>query len=301
VFATLAQVLVPAVLHEHPASYEDLRQLLDSFRGNSPEKSALDAAWRDAEARIAGKPLWQALGGTRDKVRVTPVIWPQPIIEHLFSYVAEAMQANCEPVTIKLRPGWGLEVIRALREVLSNADVSVDFDGTASLDQRDLLFRLQDYRVGPIEQPLDADDLVGHAMLQEALRTRIRLDQSITSVARATQAIDLGACGEIRVRLEHVGGLAPALDIAKVCEESDRYCGCTVGVTARTEVGLRHALALASHERFDDGLEIEGPRGENEPFKPYAPLWIQPGIGVEPSESMCSRMILSNIRLTPDP
>ena len=36
-----------------------------------------------------------------------------------------------------------------------------------------MFYRLEDFFLDSIEQPLPADDLVGHAMLQESLRTPI--------------------------------------------------------------------------------------------------------------------------------
>ena len=45
-----------------------------------------------------------------------------------------------------------------------------------------------------IEQPLDDGDLLDHAALQKELETPICLDESITGLHAARQALDLGSC-----------------------------------------------------------------------------------------------------------
>lgn len=282
--AFLEHCAAPAIVDGAVESAEALSEHLNRFRGHSLAKGAVDCAWRDLAARREGKPLWQALGGSRQSTAFTRPFGVRPSIDELLAEISAAVQGGASKITLKLRPGWGIDVVRAVRDAFATLAIRVDFDGTATLDQRDLLFRLQDYQVAAIEQPLDADDLVGHAMLQEELRTPVCLDQSVTSPSRARMALDLGSCREIRVRADYCGGLTAALDIAAACREAD--AACLVGCRAGSEVGLRHAAALAMLDAFNPGVELDGGAlvDEGTPWPERIDAWREPGIGVTPDE-----------------
>ena len=66
-------------------------------------------------------------------------------------------------------------------------------------------------------EPLPADDLVGHAMVQESIRTPVCLDESVTTPEQAEQAIDLGACRMMNLKPDRLGGLPD-----RSCRERDR-------------------------------------------------------------------------------
>ena len=92
--------------------------------------------------------------------------------------------------------------------------------GCARLAQRDMFFRLDDFFLERIEQPLPADDLVAHAMLQQQIRTPISLDQSITTLDRLEQAVDLVSCRQVRLDPQRVGGITPTLALAEACRKA---------------------------------------------------------------------------------
>jgi O-succinylbenzoate synthase len=135
-------------------------------------------------------------------------------------------------------------MLRAVRQAFPSEPFAIDCDGTCSLGQQEMFYRLEDFFLKFIEQPLPADDLVGHAMLQEGLRTPIVLDQSITSLARAEQAIDLGSSKMIRIDVARVGGITPALAIRKACQAANIPCG--VGGGPHSAVAASAAAALAA-------------------------------------------------------
>src|SRR5262249_42512240 len=125
---------------------------------------------------------------------------------------------------LKFRPQSGVEAIRAVRQQFPTQSIAIDCDGLATLADREMFYRLEDFFLDAIEQPFPPDDLVAHAMLQESMRTAIVLDQGVTSPGRAEQAIDLGSCRRIRIDLGRVGGITPALAIRKLCQEADVPC-----------------------------------------------------------------------------
>lgn len=255
VFALAKRHLAPLVLGAQITSPAEFTTAAAPLRGHGAAKCAIDVALHDLAARAAGEPLWKSLGATECHIQSCPAIGQFATIDELIAELETLTAAGQSEFTLQLRPGWGIEVVRAVRETFPTVKLRVDFNGTATLEQRDLLFRLQDYMIEAIEQPLDADDLVGHAMLQEALRTNIALDQSIRSPWRVQQAVDLGACREVRLRAEHVGGLTPALQVAAICAEQNMSV--LVGSGAATVIGLRQAIALAAAIGPESMVELE--------------------------------------------
>lgn len=105
-----------------------------------------------------------------------------------------------------------------------------------------------------IEQPLAHDDVVDHARLQSQIRTPICLDESITSVARTRQAIELGSCRYVNIKPGRVGGLTNALAIHDLCQTAG--IPCWVGGMLESAVGARLCIALAMLDNFTYPADI---------------------------------------------
>lgn len=254
VFTLLSRWIAPSLVGAAIDPANDLEQHLSRFRGNSFAKGALDCAWWDLEARRQEKTLAACLGATRRAVGHGVSLAEYETVDALLEAIGQALTAGATHVTLKLGPAWELEVIRAVRQVFPLEPIRVDFGGVGSLDRRDLFFRLEDFSLAALEQPLDLDDLIGHAMLQETLRTSICLDESITSAERAAQAIDLGACRAMNIQPDSAGGLTQAMAIRDAAREKN--IGLTVAAGPRTGVGAAAALALAMLEGFDATLDV---------------------------------------------
>ena len=132
--------------------------------------------------------------------------------------------------------------------------LQIDCEGGLNLGQTDMLYRLEDFSLAMIEQPLPADDLVGHAMVQQSLRTPICLDESIATVAQAEMAIELQSCKYVNLKPGRVGGLTPAVAIHDLCHEA--CIPCYVGAMPQTTVAARHGLALAAKPNCTDPADF---------------------------------------------
>jgi len=99
-----------------------------------------------------------------------------------------------------------------------------------------------------VEQPLDHDDLVDHAKLQEKMRTPICLDESITGIRRAEHALDMESCRMINIKIGRVGGYSQALAIHDLCYSREVPVWC--GGMLESGVGRAHNIALASLPGF---------------------------------------------------
>lgn len=293
-FAVLRDWLAPALKGHAIDSGDAIAERLSPFGGNQYAKAALDTAWWDLKARSENKPLHQLLQGKREAVELGISLDRSETIDELLDAMRAAFADGFARIELKMRPGWDIGMINVVRQEFGTETLHVDIEGAMTLSNMETLCRLDDFMLAMVEQPLMADDLVGHAMVQEALRTPICLEESIVSVEHVEMALDLKSCQFINLGIGRVGGLTPAVAIHDACHE---HCTpCRVGAPLQSAVGLRLGLALAAKENFSYPTDWIDPADVFEFDLADAPslaraaddgplsaqLWTEPGIGVDP-------------------
>ena len=88
-------------------------------------------------------------------------------IDEFLAQIAAAGEAGFARIKLKFRPGWDVRMVDFVRKECPTQTIHIDCEGGLHLGQTDMLYRLEDFMLAMIEQPLPADDLVGHAMVQE--------------------------------------------------------------------------------------------------------------------------------------
>src|SRR6185295_7882275 len=146
-------------------------------------------------------------------------------------------------IKLKIKPGWDLDVVAGVRQRYPDILLSVDANCAYSITDNDCLKALDEFGLLMIEQPLGNDDLIDHAKLQSSLTTPICLDESITSPARARQALDIGSCQIINIKIGRVGGYSQALAIHDLCYERNIPVWC--GGMLESGIVRAHNIALA--------------------------------------------------------
>ncbi len=177
VFSCVREWLAPLVVGKLADSGSALQELMSQVRGNQFAKAALDAAWWDLDARLQDKPLHRAVGGEREAIEVGVGFDRMEHIDDLIDAVRRAFEAGFPRVELKFRPGWDIQMLNIMRHEFPVETIHIDCDAGLRLDHMEILQRLDDFRLALVEQPLPADDLVGHAMVQESLRTPLCLDE----------------------------------------------------------------------------------------------------------------------------
>jgi O-succinylbenzoate synthase len=223
-----------------------VQQRLGQFIGNSLAKGALDTAWWNLQAKQTGKPLPSLLGGRIKEIPISLEMPPSDSIDKLLAAMQAARDRGIARFHLQLRPGWDIEVLRAVRQCFPAQTMSVGCGGQLTLDKRDFFFRLEDFHLAYIEQPLDADDIVGHAMVQESLRTPIALRHSVNSADRVRQAIDLGAARQLVIEPGRAGGPTQSMEILAIAREAKLPCA--IATRPQTIVAAALDQALCSIE-----------------------------------------------------
>jgi len=243
----LRQALVPTLLRD---GCDDPMTLCDSWarwRGNPMAKSALELAVWDCHARQLDRPLRTLLGGERTEIPVGASLGMNTIPETLES-VARHVGQGYKRIKLKIEPGWDVDLLSAVRADFPAIELTVDANSAYTLDDLEVLRKIDQFGLHYIEQPLHWDDLTDHATLAPQLETPLCLDETLTSPARTKAAIDLGACAVVNVKVGRVGGLAATKRIHDLCvaRRVPMWCGGML----ETGIGRAHNIHVATMPGF---------------------------------------------------
>ncbi|UOF90654.1 o-succinylbenzoate synthase [Fodinisporobacter ferrooxydans] len=249
VWYMLENFLIPALRHVELFHPDELEPVFANIRRNFMAKAALEGAIWDLYCKQQGIPLSRALGGTKTEIAVGVSIGIQPTTKQLLETVEKHLAEGYKKIKIKIKPGYDVEPIRAIRKQFG-ADVPLmaDANSAYSLDDVPLLQQLDEYGLLMIEQPLSHDDIIDHARLQAQLQTPICLDESIHTVADARKAVELCSCKIINIKIGRVGGLTAAKRIHDYCQEQNVPVWC--GGMLEAGVGRAHNIAITSLSNF---------------------------------------------------
>lgn len=240
----------PALLQRHKVEHAAATSVaLAPVRGNRMALAAIETAVWDLEARLAGKPLWRHLGGTQGEIACGVSIGLQATTTELIEKVAREIESGYQRIKIKIAPGRDIALVEAIRAKFPTITLSVDANSAYDFARdADTLRRLDDYNLLMIEQPLAAGDLLDHAKLQREISTPICLDESITRLADARHALEIGACRIINIKLGRVGGHAEAGAIAEFARAHDTPVWC--GGMLEAGIGRAHNIAMSTIAGF---------------------------------------------------
>lgn len=239
--------LAPILLQnkiEHPSQ---VTKLFSKVKRNHMAKAGLEGAVWDIYGKQQQLPLATAIGGKRNKIPVGVVVGiaePKAMLGQIASYLEEGY----ERIKIKISPQNDVEIIQKIREEFPNVPLMADANGSYTLQEIELLKRLDEYHLMMIEQPFGERGFMGHAQLQKLISTPICLDESIHSLADVKLAIALGSCQLINIKSGRVGGITEAIAIHDYCMEHHIPVWC--GGMLETGIGRAHNIALATLPNF---------------------------------------------------
>jgi len=220
-----------------------------AVRGHRMALGGLEAAMWDLEARRNGVPLWKQIGGgARQKIPCGVSIGIQESVDALLKTIDGELASGYQRIKIKIKPGWDVLVVNEVRKRFPQTRLMVDANSAYTLADSDRLRQLDEFYLMMIEQPLAHDDIVDHADLQAKLATPICLDESIRTAQHAEQAIRLGACRIINIKLGRVGGFAEACRIHDIAVKAGIPVWC--GGMLESGIGRAHNIALSTLPGF---------------------------------------------------
>jgi O-succinylbenzoate synthase len=254
VFALTKEILARQIVGREIESAEELLMVLGPFKGNPFAKAGLETAFWVLKAKLAGKPLHRVLGGRSHPVAVGADFGVQDSIGILLKKMQLAVDSGYPRIKLKFRLGWDIEVLKAVRNAFPDVTVHIDCNAAFTLKHLPLFKKVDRFELAMIEQPLHHTDLLDHATLQRHLETPICLDESITDLKSAEQAIQLHSCRYMNIKSGRVGGLRNAVLIHNLCEEAG--IPCWVGGMLESAVGSGVSAELATLPNFKYPADI---------------------------------------------
>ena len=260
--------------------------------------SALEAAMWDALGRRTGMPLWALWGGLwRDRVAASAYIFvndPAKVAEAAKRFLDDGFETF--KIKIGVSPESDLPLVEAVKTVAGARDVRADVNGawTPGTARRQMA-KLAPYDLAYVEQPLEMDDLAGHAELRKCQTVPIALDESAYTLSDVGNIVRAGAADVVLLDPHEAGGLWQVVKQAAVCES----VGIPVTLHSGGELALSQAayvhlaaaipnmtLAIDTEQTYlADDIATDGPKLVRGGFA----VPDRPGLGVEPDLDRLAR------------
>jgi L-alanine-DL-glutamate epimerase-like enolase superfamily enzyme len=296
------QRAAPAVRGLDPEEPETVRQAVLSTDEPSEEllmaASAYDIALWDIRAKDAGLPLYDLLGGRRDRVQTyaSGDLWRETAPEAIRTAIGKHIDAGFRAVKMRIggAPNASAEVARvdAARDAAGDditilADVNQGWTPETAIDMADAMIP---YRLGWIEDPVHHTDVDGLARVAEEVEVPICAGEHCFSADAAAELLDRKAVRVLMIDVQRVGGVTEWLKIAKMAAAqgvpvtSHLTPEVSVHLMAATPNGYLAEALPVSRSLFTEPLRVD--HGEL-----VAPE--RPGIGWELNELTLSRFAIS--------
>jgi L-alanine-DL-glutamate epimerase-like enolase superfamily enzyme len=290
--ALIQTLLAPVVKDRSFVGIQPVLREIEQVLGvNYQTKFAIEEALWDLVAKKLRTPLVNLIGGAcRQEVPVMRMLGLKPPQETAAEAKALVDRGYRHvKVKIGLDEKRDIETVRRVRDLIGDeVFLSVDANQAyAPMQAVRVLNRLEDVRLGVVEQPVRRDDIRGMAFVRQHVAVPIMADEGIETATDALRHIEASAMDAVSIKLWKMGGLYRSRDIASVCGAAN--VSVHVGSTAGSQ--LLEAMQLhfcASLPDLFGGAEI----GEFESLTndPASGLVVQhgslelpnaPGLGVK--------------------
>ncbi len=240
--------LIPLVLKEDIYNPKDFKEKSRFIKGHNMAKAAIELGLWDYKAKKEGMSLHDLWGGIKDKVIAGVSIGIKDNVEELLEIIDKRLEEGYKRIKLKIKPDKDIKFIEAVRRRYPNIVLSVDCNCSYKFNEADILRELDRYKLLMIEQPFSNDDLYFHSLLQSGLDTDVCLDESITSVHRMLEAINLKSCRVVNIKVSRVGGFLEAKEVHDICAENRIPVWC--GGMLESGVGRAFNIILATLPNF---------------------------------------------------
>jgi L-alanine-DL-glutamate epimerase-like enolase superfamily enzyme len=290
-----AREIAPVLLGEDPS---DIGKIWDklAWAGASVGRSGLaiqaiaafDIALWDLKAKRARLPLAKLLGAHRDSVRCynTSGGFLHSPIEEVLDRAEESVTSGIGGIKIKVgspETAQDLARVSAVREKIGDG-VALMVDANQQWDRptaRRMCRAFESFNLVWIEEPLNAYDSAGHAMLASTFDTSIATGEMLASVAEHADLIRAGGADIVQPDAPRIGGISQFLKVMALADSRNLQLAPHFAMEVHVHLAAAYAREpWVEHFEwldplFNEHLEIEGGRMH---------LSSRPGLGVTISD-----------------
>jgi L-alanine-DL-glutamate epimerase-like enolase superfamily enzyme len=242
--------MVPKRIVGSDENYPDkLHEKLDGIAtGNTAAKAAVDMALFDLLSKREKKPLYEFLGGKRDRMITDMTIG----IESLETSVQRALEhtrSGFRALKIKV----GLDIEEDIRRVSSVRDavgpdiqLRVDANQGYTVEQAIRFCEVMEtLQVMVVEQPVKEEDYAGLKKVAESSNLPVMADECVKSALDARKIAREGIADMINIKLMKSAGINHAVMINRLAEAADvgTMVGCMGEIQLSIAAGLHFALS----------------------------------------------------------
>lgn len=266
--------------------------------------AALEMAMWDALGKQAGLPLHALWGGRwRERVEASAYLFTndrQGLSERLKRFL------DLGYTTFKVKIGFDeksdIALAETARQVIGDRPLRLDVNGAWTVPTaRRQIEKLRAFDPAYVEQPLELDDLAGHAALVAASPVPIALDESAYTLTDVGNIVRASAANVVLLDPHEAGGLWQTVKAAAICE--------AVGIPVTLHSGAELALSQAAYIHLaasipNMSIAIDTERaylgGDISPNPPvleggHFAVPEGPGLGVEVDEAAIGRYRVEGI------
>ncbi len=258
--------LYPALLGRDPlereAIWHDLRSRV--FPVAPGALAAIDIALWDLLGKVAKLPIYQLLGGARNRIlsyASTPGMPDVPaylrLVEQLLEQGFRAIKFHCWCL-----PERDLELARAVRKRYPGPEIAFMMDAENNYDRQNALKvaeELEALGFTWFEAPLHDSDLEGYRELTRRVRIPVLPSGNyIRDLHTLSHGLNIGAWGAARTDVTICGGITPACKVMALAEAAGMNCEAMCwGWTLIAAANLHLMLAFNNCTYYEQSIPYE--------------------------------------------
>jgi L-Ala-D/L-Glu epimerase len=272
-----------------------MNELHAAIAFNSTIKSAFDMALYDLAAKAAGQPLYQFLGGSKNKKLETDITVgiaaPALMAEQALAFKQQGFRI----IKVKLgkEPTEDVERVKEIRTAVGD-DLLMRIDANQGWDYDGAFYALQNlapYNIQFCEQPMRHWNDHKLPELRKFSPIKIMADESVYDHHDAERLIAAGACDYVNIKFAKSSGILEAIKINAVCEEYKIPCMMGGMLESRVALSAFAHFALAHHNIIFNDMDTCMLGHITDPVKggvTYNGYYVEvpdaPGIGADAEE-----------------
>jgi L-alanine-DL-glutamate epimerase-like enolase superfamily enzyme len=184
----------------------------------------IDIAIWDAAGKTVGQPIWQLLGGARDRLEAyaSDGFWYSLSLDELAGSARRAADLGFRAVKLRIgneaHPAGEIARVRAVRDAVGpDVAIMVDATETWTLDRAMRTGRaLQDAGVSWLEDPIPHTDVAGMARITAALDIPLATGEHLYQVSDFARLLEARAASVALIDLGRIGGVTPWRHVASL-------------------------------------------------------------------------------------
>jgi L-alanine-DL-glutamate epimerase-like enolase superfamily enzyme len=244
----VGQYLARLLKGKDPLQIENCTSAMDRLiYGNSSIKSAFDMALFDIAAQHAGKPLYEFLGGKKNKILSTDMTISIGDPDKMAADAIKFKEAGFPAIKVKLGESKEKDVkrIRKIRNAIGD-DLPLRIDANQGWKVKtaiETLNALEKFNIQHCEEPIARWNFIKLRKVKKNSPIPIMADESCCDHHDARRLIDLKACDLFNLKLGKSSGILNAKKIISIAEKSKMKM--QVGAFMESRLGITAAAHLA--------------------------------------------------------